>query len=322
MPVYLYSVPAFTGLPWPPELTPLLAAHPRIRGIKESSGDINLFSRIAASVPSGFETACGNATVFYPALCLGAAGGVLGVSNCAPRATLALYKAFCAGDHEKARRIQRALLPLASAMVGARGGGAQARDEPRGDARRRGARAAAAGAAPSLLEEIRPLLAARRRGALGAGRREERTARAGPPPSAPEASDGERARPERRPRRVSASGSGSPSRCAAIGRSPVITSRVAREPAVAAHPLDAAQEEARRGRQQGEQRAASSITTSSSRPSSSLPPGLITAPEPYCGPFASTSTNGRALEPLARPSRSRHAAPGRRPSRAGSGARS
>jgi len=159
VPVYLYSVPAFTGLTWPTDLTPALASHPRIRGLKESSGDINLFSRIAASVPNGFETACGNATVFYPALCLGASGGVLGVSNCAPRATLALYKAFCAGDHERARRIQRALLPLASIMVangmaglklgmslaGMRGGTVRAPLLP---------------APPSLLEEIRPLLAA------------------------------------------------------------------------------------------------------------------------------------------------------------------
>jgi 4-hydroxy-2-oxoglutarate aldolase len=159
VPVYLYSVPAFTGLPWPAELTPLLAAHPRIRGLKESSGDINLFARITASVPNGFETACGNASVFYPALCLGAAGGVLGVSNCAPKATLALYKAFAASDHESARRIQRALVPLAGAMVtsgvaglklamglvGLRGGTVRAPLLP---------------AAPSLLEEIRPLLAA------------------------------------------------------------------------------------------------------------------------------------------------------------------
>jgi 4-hydroxy-tetrahydrodipicolinate synthase len=159
VPVYLYSVPAFTGLPWPAEITPALAAHPRIRGIKESSGDINLFARITASVPNGFEVACGNAAVIYPALCLGAAGGVLGVSNCSPKATLALYKAFCGGDHEKARRIQRALLPLVSVAVthgvaglklamslaGMRGGTVRAPLLP---------------AAPGLVEEVRPLLAA------------------------------------------------------------------------------------------------------------------------------------------------------------------
>jgi len=159
VPVYLYSVPAFTGLPWPADVTPALAAHPRIRGIKESSGDINLFARITASVPNGFEVACGNAAVIYPALCLGAAGGVLGVSNCSPKATLALYKAYCGGDHEKARRIQRALLPLVSVAVthgvaglklamslaGMRGGTVRAPLLP---------------AAPGLVEEIRPLLAA------------------------------------------------------------------------------------------------------------------------------------------------------------------
>ncbi len=159
VPVYLYSVPAFTGLPWPADVTPALAAHPRIRGIKESSGDINLFARITASVPNGFEVACGNAAVIYPALCLGAAGGVLGVSNCSPKATLALYKAFCGGDHEKARRIQRALLPLVSVAVthgvaglklamslaGMRGGTVRAPLLP---------------APPGLVEEIRPLLAA------------------------------------------------------------------------------------------------------------------------------------------------------------------
>lgn len=159
VPVYLYSVPAFTGLPWPAELTPALAKHPRIRGIKESSGDINLFARITASVSNGFEIACGNAAVIYPALCLGAAGGVLGVSNCSPKATLALYQAFCAGDHEKARRIQRALLPLvgvavthgiaglklAMSLAGLRGGSVRAPLLP---------------AAAGLAEEIRPLLAA------------------------------------------------------------------------------------------------------------------------------------------------------------------
>lgn len=159
VPVYLYSVPAFTGLPWPADVTPALAAHPRIRGIKESSGDINLFARITASVPNGFEVACGNAAVIYPALCLGATGGVLGISNCSPKATLALYKAFCGGDHEKARRIQRALLPLVSVAVthgvaglklamslaGMRGGTVRAPLLP---------------AAPGLVEEIRPLLAA------------------------------------------------------------------------------------------------------------------------------------------------------------------
>jgi len=116
VPVYLYSVPAFTGLPWPPGLAEALAPHPRIAGMKESSGDVALLGRIVAGVPASFEAACGNARVFYPALCIGAAGGVLSVANCVPAATLALYEAFLAGDHARARVLQAALLPLATAI--------------------------------------------------------------------------------------------------------------------------------------------------------------------------------------------------------------
>lgn len=158
VPVYLYSVPAFTGLPWPSEITAALAAHPRIAGMKESSGDVALMGRLVASAPATFEVACGNAPAFYPSLCVGAAGGVLAVANCAPGPTLALYEAFVAGDHPRARRLQEALSPLAAAvttthgvaglklamgLVGLRGGAVRAPLLP---------------APPPVREELRPLL--------------------------------------------------------------------------------------------------------------------------------------------------------------------
>jgi 4-hydroxy-2-oxoglutarate aldolase len=117
IPIYLYSVPAFTGLAWPPGLAASLAGHPRIAGMKESSGDVGLLGRIVDSVPGDFEVASGNAPTFYPALCAGAAGGVLAVANCAPRPTVALHDAFRAGDHSRARHLQKALTPLAVAVT-------------------------------------------------------------------------------------------------------------------------------------------------------------------------------------------------------------
>jgi 4-hydroxy-2-oxoglutarate aldolase len=167
VPVYLYSVPAFTGLPWPPGLAPALAAHPRIAGMKESSGDVGLLSRIVASVPAAFRVACGNAPVFYPALCVGATAGVLAVANCAPRPAIALLRAFEAGDHARARRIQDVLTPLAAAvtavhgvaglketmtMIGLRGGSVRAPLLP---------------APSSVRDEIRPLLEAAEAAAEG-----------------------------------------------------------------------------------------------------------------------------------------------------------
>lgn len=117
IPVYLYSVPAFTGLAWPPALSSALSAHPRIAGMKESGGDVGLLARIVASAPPSFETACGNAPVLYPALCVGASGGVVAVANCAPRPTAALFRAFERGDHARARRLQEAISPLAAAVT-------------------------------------------------------------------------------------------------------------------------------------------------------------------------------------------------------------
>ncbi|HET7291715.1 MAG TPA: dihydrodipicolinate synthase family protein [Vicinamibacteria bacterium] len=121
IPVLLYTVPQFTGVSCPPGLPAALAAHPRVRGIKDSSGDVALLGRIVASVPEAFSVLCGSAPVFYPALCAGAAGGVLAVACCAPRPAAALFRAFERGDHRSARRIQEALTPLAAAVTATHG---------------------------------------------------------------------------------------------------------------------------------------------------------------------------------------------------------
>jgi dihydrodipicolinate synthase/N-acetylneuraminate lyase len=117
IPVLLYSVPVYTGFTFPPPLVAMLAAHPGIRGIKESSGDVGLLARIASATPSTFVVACGSGPVFYPALCVGAPAGVLAIACCMPRATAAIYRAFEKGDHVRARRLQEALSPLAVAVT-------------------------------------------------------------------------------------------------------------------------------------------------------------------------------------------------------------
>lgn len=121
VPVLLYSVPQFTGLTFPVPLAAQLAAHPNVRGMKESSGDVGLLARLAASVPASYAVLCGAAPVLYPALCVGATGGIVAVACCAPRAVLALEAAFRSGEHVLAARLQRALAPLAIAVSGGYG---------------------------------------------------------------------------------------------------------------------------------------------------------------------------------------------------------
>jgi 4-hydroxy-2-oxoglutarate aldolase len=160
VPVYAYSVPAFTGLSWPPGLAAAIADHPNVAGMKESSGDIGLLSRIVASVPPTFRVACGNAPVLYPALCAGAAAGVLAVANCAPGPTIALLRAFEAGDHARARRIQEALTPLASFVTATHGVAALKLAMDIVGRRGGSVRAPLLPGPPSLRDELRPLLEA------------------------------------------------------------------------------------------------------------------------------------------------------------------
>ncbi|HEY7510152.1 MAG TPA: dihydrodipicolinate synthase family protein [Vicinamibacteria bacterium] len=117
IPLLVYSVPAFTGLTFQPGLAAALAGHPRIVGMKESSGDLSLLGRIIAAVPSHFEVACGSAPVLYPALCIGANAGIVAVSCCAPAVAVALYRAFTEGDHARARRLQDVVTPLGLAIT-------------------------------------------------------------------------------------------------------------------------------------------------------------------------------------------------------------
>jgi 4-hydroxy-2-oxoglutarate aldolase len=121
IPVLLYSVPAFTGITWPAGLAAELAKHPLIRGMKESSGDVGLLGRLVATVPPRFHVICGNAPVIYPALCVGAVAGILAAACCAPRPATALYQAFQDGDHARARRLQDAIAPLATAVTATHG---------------------------------------------------------------------------------------------------------------------------------------------------------------------------------------------------------
>lgn len=117
IPVLLYSMPGATGLALPPNVVHQLAKHPNIRGMKDSSGDIANLQKILSGVPREFPLVAGSAPVLYSALSLGASGGVVAVAGCAPEATVAIYRAFKAGDHDRARRLQLALTPLALAVT-------------------------------------------------------------------------------------------------------------------------------------------------------------------------------------------------------------
>jgi len=122
VPVIIYNVPVFTSLPLQSDLIIALSKHPNIRGLKDSSGDVKLISEVVwNSDVSKFGVLAGAAPTLLPAMVAGARGGIIAIACAAPKAALALYRAFEAGDYKKAGQLQRIIAPAAVAVTGKNG---------------------------------------------------------------------------------------------------------------------------------------------------------------------------------------------------------
>jgi len=122
VPVIVYNVPVFTGLPLQSNLIIELAKHPNIRGLKDSSGDAKLISEVVWNTDSSkFPVLAGAAATLFPAMAAGARGGIIALACVAPKAALLLYRAFAGGDFKKAGELQRIIAPAAGAVTGTNG---------------------------------------------------------------------------------------------------------------------------------------------------------------------------------------------------------
>ena len=117
VPVLLYHVPKFSPVTLTPRLILSLAEHPNIQGIKETSGDLTLFTSLLKDRPPSFRVYMGSANLFLAALVLGADGGILALANVAPKLCIALMNYVEGGDLEKARELQTRLLPVNQAIT-------------------------------------------------------------------------------------------------------------------------------------------------------------------------------------------------------------
>ncbi|WP_243029419.1 dihydrodipicolinate synthase family protein [Thermus altitudinis] len=115
MPVFLYHVPQNTKVDLPLAAVESLAQHPRILGIKDSSGDLSRLAFYQAHLRD-FRVFTGHAPTFLGALALGAEGGILAAANLAPRAYRALVEAFRSGQLAKAQALQKGLFPLGNLL--------------------------------------------------------------------------------------------------------------------------------------------------------------------------------------------------------------
>jgi 4-hydroxy-tetrahydrodipicolinate synthase len=116
IPIVLYNVPGRTACDLLPETVVRLAAHPRIVGIKEATGEVARAPAILGGTPAGFLVLSGDDPT-APALMQAGARGVISVTaNVAPRAMHELCAAALAGRHEEAARLNERLMPLHRAL--------------------------------------------------------------------------------------------------------------------------------------------------------------------------------------------------------------
>ena len=118
LPVYLYSVPTYTGVRLEPATVGRLAGHPSIAGMKDSSGDLAAFLRTRRrTADAEFDLLVGSGGLLAQALSAGGTGGVLGLANLAPAALAEVAATHDAGDAARARRLNADLVELNRAVT-------------------------------------------------------------------------------------------------------------------------------------------------------------------------------------------------------------
>jgi 4-hydroxy-2-oxoglutarate aldolase len=106
IPVSIYNMPANTMVDMPADLIVKLSQHPNIAGVKDSGGNLAKLGQIVKSARPGFQVLAGSAGFLYPALCVGAIGGVLALANIAPQQCCDILDFFKYGKHEEAKQLQ------------------------------------------------------------------------------------------------------------------------------------------------------------------------------------------------------------------------
>jgi len=117
IPVLMYSVPQFTGISLEAPEVAVLAEHPNIVGIKESSGHVQRVGEMIAATPASFQVLTGGAGVLLPSLTVGAKGAILALASALPEKCAELYELTRRGQMETARELQKTLVRASKLIV-------------------------------------------------------------------------------------------------------------------------------------------------------------------------------------------------------------
>jgi 4-hydroxy-2-oxoglutarate aldolase len=116
IPVLLYSVPIFTGVTLEAPEVRVLADHPNIVGIKESSGHVMRVAEMVVAAPADFQVLTGSAGTVLAGLTVGAKGAILALASALPEKCVALFDLVREGQTEKALELQNTLLKVSKVI--------------------------------------------------------------------------------------------------------------------------------------------------------------------------------------------------------------
>lgn len=117
LPVLLYNNPSTCGgLNIAPDTVGRLARIENIRGVKDSSGDLQNTQEYIRNAPPTFSVLMGRDTLIFAGLLMGTRGSVPATGNIAPRLLVEIYESFRRGDLASSKAAQLKLNPLRLAL--------------------------------------------------------------------------------------------------------------------------------------------------------------------------------------------------------------
>jgi 4-hydroxy-2-oxoglutarate aldolase len=117
IPIACYNAPGFTGVTLSTVTLKAIAAHENIVGIKDTSPGM-IGSYLRATADCDFDVFSGTANTLFPAMMMGATGGIVSLANVFPDVCAVLYERCAAGDLAGARELNQVLGTLNSAVSG------------------------------------------------------------------------------------------------------------------------------------------------------------------------------------------------------------
>ena len=119
IPILIYNVTKYTHVNISPKAVEVLAKHPNIIGMKDSSGSVPQLVQFKAAIKGQeFNLLVGTAAAWYPALTLGIEASIMALVNCCPGECIDVQKEYDNGNDDKAREIYERVFPVNAAVTG------------------------------------------------------------------------------------------------------------------------------------------------------------------------------------------------------------